>query len=385
MLINFKSLKKYLMSCMFLLITAVSSASNIFNNVGGSYFDNAGQLSPLNPATVTVDDNFPGNMAITPNGRYAYVIIGNFWVAQFIIGIDGQLSRLTPFNIPTGGYLPYDIKITSNGKYAYISNSGVSSEPPYINTISQYSIGADGQLNPLSPPTESALAFIEKIAITPDNKFLYSVSTRNDYVGQSSIGTDGQLHDLNPYAVKTNFNGQDIVITPNGKFVYITNGAGTISQYSIATNGQLIPLNPSLVASCAAPTEMVITPNGKFLYVIPGYPGDNLVQYSINTNGQLTPLNPSTVSGVIGATRIIVSPNGKFIYVTIDGSSWEKGSVAQFSVSADGQLTRLEPFMVDTVAGPNGVAITPDSQFEYITGIIKGDNSISQYRVKVSK
>ena len=375
---------KYLFNCAFLLISTCS-AGNIFNNVGGSlYFDNAGQLSPLNPSTVTVDNIDSGNLVIAGNGRYAYVTnLASKIVFQFIIGIDGQLAPLAPFKTPTGNG-PYDIKITSDGKYAYVSNKFQNDVGPQF-TISQYSIGANGQLNPLSPASVAALGNITKIAITPDNKFLYSVSDSSvlgsKYVGQSSIGTDGQLHDLDPYAVETNGNSSDIAVTPTGKYVYITNPSmATISQYSIGINGQLTPLNPSLVSSFPNPTEMVITPNGKFVYLIAE---DKVVQYSINTNGQLTPLNPPAVSGLTNADKIIITPNGKFAYVSEDGDQKQPSGVLQFSVGTNGQLTPLDPFTVDTAINPYGIAITPDSQYLYISDY--SSTNIYQYRIKVSK
>jgi 6-phosphogluconolactonase (cycloisomerase 2 family) len=89
------------------------------------------------------------------------------------------------------------------------------------------------------------------------------------------------------------------------------------------------------------------------------------------------------VSGLINTTKITVAPNGKFIYITEDGDVSAKSSIVQFSVGKDGQLTPLDPFIVDTGRGPYGIAITPDSQFAYISSLY--DYDISQYRVKISQ
>ncbi len=58
-------------------------------------------------------------------------------------------------NTPTiaAGYRPYSIAVDPSGKYAYIANYGYNS----INsTVSQYTIGTNGDLTPMSPATVSA-------------------------------------------------------------------------------------------------------------------------------------------------------------------------------------------------------------------------------------
>jgi 6-phosphogluconolactonase (cycloisomerase 2 family) len=370
------SFVKYLMSCIFTLMATASNANNINNHNPNS---NAGQLSPLNPATVYAGPPNLEAISITPNGKFAYMV--SYWasglIAQYSVGTDGQLNKLNPFTVSAGNN-SFSLTITPDGKFAYAVNID-------SNNISQYSVGTDGQLHPLTPYTVPAgYTPISTIVITPDGRFAYLVTNSghiDEIVLQYSVGANGQLTPLNPASVPAP--GESVLaMTSDGKFVYAS-GAKTIFQYSVAANGQLIPLNPGVVpTSCNHSVgSWAITPDNRFAYTLCGdAPSGYVLQFSIDVNGQLNPLNPASVDGVNGPMKIVVTPNGKFAYVV---NTFFTGNISQFSIGTDGQLSLLDPATVSVGRLPYpGMAITPDGQFAYQTD---GSSNIYQFRIKVSR
>ena len=92
----------------------------------------------------------PNRLTLTPDGKHAYVANqrasdGNT-ITQFAVAADGSLSTLTPATIPSSGMTPKYVAISSDGKSAYVANQG-------SNDIGQYAIASDGTLSPKSPAT----------------------------------------------------------------------------------------------------------------------------------------------------------------------------------------------------------------------------------------
>lgn len=99
--------------------------------------------------TVTVTCVTPQQFAYLTNDRANTL-------SQFSIGADGNLTPLNPATVATGpdpanpftiatGKGPSMIAIDRTGRFAYVPNARDDS-------ISQYAIGADGTLTPLSTP-----------------------------------------------------------------------------------------------------------------------------------------------------------------------------------------------------------------------------------------
>jgi 6-phosphogluconolactonase len=83
-------------------------------------------------------------VAVTPDGRYAYVTnTGSGTLSGYAVGFDGTLELLDADG-RTGvtGDGPIDLVITDSGRFLYTLNSG-------SNTITGFRVGADGALTPL--------------------------------------------------------------------------------------------------------------------------------------------------------------------------------------------------------------------------------------------
>jgi DNA-binding beta-propeller fold protein YncE len=101
--------------------------------------DGAGNLS-LYSETATPGNSAPGAAALDPSGRYFY-ITGSA-VSQFTIGAGGVPQVMTPATV-TAGTGPAGIAFDLTGKFVYVSNLD--------GTVSQFSIGSAGGLKLLNP------------------------------------------------------------------------------------------------------------------------------------------------------------------------------------------------------------------------------------------
>src|ERR1700694_197925 len=118
------------------------------NNVSQYAVGAGGLLSLVGPS---VDGgNVPVDIAVTLDGKNAYVSNLNDTVAQFSIDpLSDLLSPKTPTTVATGS-LPYFIAVSPNSKNAYVTNDG-------DHDVSQYSIDpVTGALSPLTPATVGA-------------------------------------------------------------------------------------------------------------------------------------------------------------------------------------------------------------------------------------
>jgi 6-phosphogluconolactonase (cycloisomerase 2 family) len=183
----------------------------VANYVGGNvsqYSVSAvdGSLTALGTATVPAG-NHPNGVVVDPSGQFVYVPNnGDDTVSQYRIGAGGALTAIAAA-VPSGGAGPWSITIDAAGRNAYVPNRGAGTvthftidattgaltlavavapatnpvtagtgstsiaidpsgsfgyvtnrDPPTLapHTISQFSIAANGDLTPLTPPTAPA-------------------------------------------------------------------------------------------------------------------------------------------------------------------------------------------------------------------------------------
>jgi 6-phosphogluconolactonase (cycloisomerase 2 family) len=272
--------------------------------------------------------------------------------------------------VATAGVPSGLIAISPDGKNAYV---------PSGKAISQYRISpVTGKLTPMPPKTVAGAGFPVGIKVAPDGRYLYFVSSMNCQVPKGSTGSrcaalakastvsvfrispaTGALSAKPVQTVPTGLGPQMITIAPDGTSAYVAaTGANTIWQYSInPATGKLTPKSPAMVATGKGPHDLATAPDGKNLYVIT-VGDDTIAQYAISPrSGALSPRPVSTAATVPVPEAIALSPDGKNAYVTSEG----KGALSQFAISPlTGKITPLSPA---TVAAPShgslGVAVTP--------------------------
>lgn len=182
-------------------------------------------------------------------------------------------------------------------KYAYVANY-------YGGTVSQYTIGADGSLAPMSTPTVTAGADAESIAANPTGKYVYVANYGDNTVSQYTIGADGSLTPMSAPTVAAGTVPDMVVIHPSGKYAYVGNyNSGNVSQYTIGADGSLTPMSTPAVAAGTSPESLAVDPSGKYVYV-PNCDSNNVSQYTIGAEGSLTPMSTPTVAESTGPVAV---------------------------------------------------------------------------------
>lgn len=127
-------------------------------------------------------------------------------------------------------------------------------------------------------------------------------------------------------------------------------------------DGTFSSLNPSSVAAGTEPVFLAFQPTGKYAYEtnctidVSSAPG-TVAQYSVGRDGQLTPLSPATVTAGTGPGWIAFDAFGKYAYVVNIGNGTLPGAVSEFAIGAGGELTLMgtvaaghSAFMIATAA-----------------------------------
>jgi DNA-binding beta-propeller fold protein YncE len=373
---------------MFLAVTPDGTSVYVTSSVEDTILQytvdpSSGALRPKRPPAVAVARGTePLGIAVTPNGKSAYVAAFNNDIVQY--DIDPKTGALSPKSPPTvaigglGG--PVTVAVTPDGKSAYVSDQGG-------NTVLQYDINSTtGNLSPKVPATVSTGSGPYGVAVAPDGKSVY-VTNRGNGTGLtlSEYNVDpltGTLSPKVPATVPTGMGPVGIAVTPDGRSVYVTNFGSpdgrlpfgnTLSQYDVdPLTGALSPKTPAIVATGTAPQGIAVTPDGKRAYVT-DVVDDTISQYSINAlTGALSPTTPATVATGSGPSDVVVGPLGASSGpVTITTSSLPPGTVGQpYSVQLEASggtppYSWNKYLQKGTGTLPRGVSLSP-------SGLISG-------------
>ena len=251
-------------------------------------------VSVINTSTnivvATVPVNGPEDVAITPDGRFAYVTTEQSEGSVFAIN--------TSTNAVAGtvrvGRCPKGIAVTPNGQLAYVAN-GCSENVSVIETstntvIATIPVGAEPY----------------GTAITPDGQFVYVANQNSSTVSVIRTSTNSVVATVPIEESHIGGHPRDIAITPDGKFAYATSDLG-VFVIETATNTVLTAVPVGFL-----PEGVAATPNGQFAYVANfGTPASvSVIDSSKNTVA-------ATVTAGIGggADGLAITPDGQFTYV----------------------------------------------------------------------
>jgi DNA-binding beta-propeller fold protein YncE len=276
----------------------------------------------------------------------------------------------------------------SAGEGVYVAN--YNTPGPYTNSLTQYTIGAGGLLEPDGVAGITDPLAPDGIAITPDGQDAYVANDGSAGAASVSQFTIGPGGELTPDATPTVAGGSGpivVVVSPNGQYVYTANngdgiGAAAVSQYTVGAGGELTPDPVAEAASAPAPVGMVISPGGQYVYVTGNStPADDnpgaVWQSTIGSGGELTPDSTPSVAAGNEPEELAITPNGQYLYVANSGATGTAG-VNQYAVGGGGELTPDPTPTVSAGANPNDVAITPNGEYAYVTNYGGG---ISQYAI----
>ena len=335
--------------------------NTLANGSGTAY--TAGQTFSMGAANVTCYAKWTANTVL----GYAYVANMNGGgagsISQYTIGPNGALTPMSTPSVPSGGTDTQFISADPLGKYIYAAN--IKS-----NTVSQFTIGADGSLTPMSTPTVATGTYPFSITVDPTGRFAYVANNLSADISQYTIGTDGALTPIASPALAANY-PDHVGVHPSGKYAYLADGDGNkILQYTVnQTTGALSPMTPASIAAGSNAYRIVIHPTGKWAYVTNYFTGD-VLEYAIDNNsGALSQIGQTSLGAGHYAAHVTVDPSGKYAYVA--NPLTQSAAVFQYTINADGTLAAMTPAFVaaatGTTTGAAHVTVDATGTYAYST------------------
>lgn len=353
---------------------------------------NADQMCHVARGAGTMPDAAVGNISVVCNTkrptRFVYVAnegelniaggISGASISQYAVGTDGTLMPLTPAEV-TAGVRPGAITIDPSGQFVYVrSGNGTSGGT----TIWQFNISASGALAPMSTPSVSSFDSIGSMVIDPAGAYLYS--SRGLDLLRYPINADGSLATPLVQTLLTTGGLRGITFDRAGEHAYIggenEHGDGVVYQFSVASDGSLTAMTPpSIEIGLPFAYAPFGEPFDRFMYTI-----DNafsrIVQFQRNENATLARLNHEpTYSATVFPWDMQAEPFGRFAYVIAPAT------ISTFDIGETGLLTPSVPASVSANFPESFTAFTLDFSGEnaYVTGS-DPDNDIyvlHQYRI----
>lgn len=270
--------------------------------------------------------SLPNNIAITPDGKTAYITDGVDQIDVFDLATN-TATTLIPL---VSGSHPFAIAITPDGTTALVAYFAANYVTPI--DIATNTAGA-----PIPLPISTTVPVCFDIAITPDGTTAYVTAFNDSLVIPLNLATSTAGAGISvpaPYG---------IAITPDGKTAYVASfgGGGTVVPITIATNTAGSPIG----IGGPEPAGVSITPDGKTAYVISQI-ANNVTPIDIATNTARSPIS-------VGITplNMAVTPDSNDGYVTNNSDN----TVTQIIVN-----TNTPGVTIPTGSGPVGIAISPD-------------------------
>jgi len=334
--------------------------SNLFDNTISVYTVGAGGALVANangPTVAAVSE--PYGLAVDSSHHYLYAV--NYHadsastISQYAIGTDGTLSPLTPATVPAG---IGPSGITVYGSYLYVANYGVGTGTTSPGTLVQYSIGAGGQLTLASSAPAGVGASV--VTINALGTIAYVTNYLDSTISIYTIGATG-VTAASTVALPAATYPADLILDPSGQFAYVadlghTTAGTTISQFSVtAATGALTPSSTATVATGSNPRWLALNPSGNYVYV-PNAGSNTVQQFSLGSTGLLAPVSTATLAAGSNPAFAVVDPSGQYLYVA-DRGGGDLGltapfgnTVSQFAIADTGALT---PLSTPTVASGN--------------------------------
>lgn len=322
----------------------------------------------------------PANLAITPNGAFAYVVNNNnnsVPGADTVSVINLKTNKVVATISDPSFNEPYTVTINAAGTKAYVTNSN-STTVTIINIATNTVTGViDGFDGPSG------------FAITPDGSKAYV----NNYGGPSGVGsgngTTVNIVDLTANIIigdpiEVGLAPASLAAGKNGKFVYVINyvdgnpGTGTMSIISTVTNTTV-----ETIKGFSGPFAIAITPNGLYAYVT-NFGSNNFAPVG-RTVGVVNLLTNTVVAEIevgVQPSGIAFSPNGRLAYVTnyntlYLGPNFTNLTAGEGTVNIIDTCTR-RVLRQEIVVGksPAAIAVAPNGQRAYTTNYTSNDVSV---------
>jgi len=271
---------------------------------------------------------------------------------------DSTISGTLVSNTFTTGVNPAGIAITPNGRYAYIANNN------------NYLLAGQDNVSVVDLQTGFSVATINHasfnqpytVTINATGTLAYITNSNTDTISIINIATNTVIGTI------TGFDGPSGMVI-NGTTAYVNNyGAPGGLGSGNGTTISVVNLNTNTITGTItvdqAPASLALTPNGAYVYVI-NYVDGNVGTGTISIIQTSTNTVVGTITGFSGPFGIAITPNGTKAYITnfgINNFTPFGTTVSVVSLSTNAIIATI-----NVGIQPSGIAISPDGNYAYVS------------------
>lgn len=257
-----------------------------------------------------------------------------------------------------------------------------------------------GGLRQVAQASGDNLQGVDRVAVSPDGRFLYAATWRADTISVWERDPDsGELSHVQDLTAGDNLDGAVALrLSPDGGHAVATAfnsdavvlysrdpETGTLSQLDVAKDG-------TNNVDMRQPMDAAFSPDSRFVYVIdsegPRRPdrskAGSLLVFRITANElELVETNTGTDRCFANARGVSMRPDGSSLVVTSSAA----GTLVVLRRDEDTGKTSVEQILKDgtggisALGGAMSVAHSPDGNYVYVTaGLFRGDHAVSVYR-----
>ncbi|HLH19824.1 MAG TPA: beta-propeller fold lactonase family protein [Bryobacteraceae bacterium] len=297
-------------------------------------------------------------------------------------GAFGQVNVYVPDFTASPNAVMSEFTITSTGALSVV-NVGLTTNP-----CASVPVGGtttiNGQTYYNAPPCQGIQqtdANPTRVAMTPDNRFLY-VPSNTGSIDAYTVSAGGFLTPIALGATAYVAPGGPLGIAVNQKNVYVAlNGGNAIGIWSInQSSGALTPVTcaPCSLAAGSSPTNLAIDPTGSYVYVaLPGTHSIGVGTVNPGTGAFSSFAVAYTGTATFNPQDLVLSPAGNLLFAVDNGTP---GNVYAFPVSG---ATLGTPVTASTGGlNPQGIAIDPSGTFVFASNY--ATSNIAAFKISTS-
>ena len=214
----------------------------------------------LTEATSTIVGTAPNLLAMDTAGSFLYVSnLGSNTISVF--SIDATSGALTPVAAPFSiGGTALNMKLSPAGDVLFVTIGG---NPGFVESFSNPSSGNPGATSIQAGVNPNGLA------IDPSGTHLYTGNFGDNSISAFTIGANGVLTPISGFPLGETFSAPlALFIDNSGKYLYVANqGSSNLAAYGIGSDGGLTLLTNSHFVTGTQPSFITSDSTGKYLFV----------------------------------------------------------------------------------------------------------------------